>query len=104
MHMCMNALWKVTAGHPTLTTLHHMFSDNVWVLGKAILEADSVDPLIVRDAITGVAAAHTGTIGTINLNEFGDFATPSYSLWGVRDGQWHMSGHFDADNGTFSFT
>ena len=78
--------------------------DNVWVLGKAILEADSVDPLIVRDAITGVAAAHTGTIGTINLNEFGDFATPSYSLWGIRDGQWHLSGHFDADNGTFSFT
>ena len=78
--------------------------DSIWVLGKTILETDSVDPLTVRDAITDVASRHTGTIGTINLNEFGDFATPSYGLCSVRDGQWYVSGHFDADSGTFSFT
>ena len=78
--------------------------DSVWVLGKAILEADSADSLAVRNSITDAASTHTGAIGTIHLNEFGDFATPSYSLWGIRDGQWHLSGHFDADNGTFSFT
>ena len=78
--------------------------DSVWVLGKTILETDSIDPLTVRDAITDVAATHTGTIGTINLNEFGDFAAPSYDLWSIRDGQWYVSGHFDADSGTFSFT
>ena len=78
--------------------------DAVWVLGKAILEAGSVDPLAVRDRMIDVAAAHTGAIGTVNLDEFGDFATPSYGLWSVRDGQWYMSGHFDADDNTFSFT
>ena len=78
--------------------------DSIWVLGKTILETDSIDPLTVRDAITDVASRHTGTIGTINLNEFGDFATPNYDLWSIRDGQWYVSGHFDADSGTFSFT
>ena len=78
--------------------------DSIWVLGKTILETDSIDPLTVRDAITDVASRHTGATGTINLNEFGDFATPSYDLWSIRDGQWYVSGHFDADSGTFSFT
>ena len=52
--------------------------DSVWVLGKTISETDSIDPLTVRGAITDVASRHTGTVGTVNLNEFGDFATPSY--------------------------
>ena len=78
--------------------------DSIWVLGKTILETDSVDPLTVRDSIIDVAATHTGTIGTINLNEFGDFATPNYDLWSIRDGAWYKSGYFDADSGTFSFT
>ena len=78
--------------------------DGIWVLGKTILETDSIDPLTVRDAITDVAARHTGTVGTINLNEFGDFATPNYDLWSIRDGAWYKSGYFDADSGTFSFT
>ena len=78
--------------------------DSIWVLGKTILETDSVDPLTVRDSIIDVAATHTGAIGTINLNEFGDFATSNYDLWSVRDGAWYKSGYFDADSGTFSFT
>ena len=78
--------------------------DSIWVLGKTILETDSIDPLTVSDAITDVASRHTGAIGTINLNEFGDFATPNYDLWSIRDGAWYKSGHFDADSGTFSFT
>ena len=78
--------------------------DSIWVLGKTILETDSIDPLTVRDAITDVASRHTGATGTINLNEFGDFATPSYNLWSIRDGQWYLFGHFDADSDTFSFT
>ena len=84
----------------------YLFSlyDSIWVLGKTILETDSIDPLTVRDAITDVASRHAGAIGTINLNEFGDFATPNYDLWSIRDGAWYKSGHFDADSGTFSFT
>ena len=78
--------------------------DSIWVLGKAILEADSDDPLAVRNNIIDVASTHRGAIGTVNLNEFGDFATPDYGLWGIRDGQWHLSGHFNGDDGTFSFT
>ena len=78
--------------------------DSIWVLGKTILETDSIDLLTVRDAIIDVASRHTGAIGTINLNEFGDFATPNYDLWSIRDGAWYKSGHFDVDSGTFSFT
>ena len=84
----------------------YLFSlyDSIWVLGKTILETDSIDPLTVRDAITDVASRHAGAIGTINLNEFGDFATPNYDLWSIRDGAWYKSGYFAADSGTFSFT
>ena len=94
----------VTFAPRTYDNYYFPIYDSVWVLGKTILETDSINPLTVRDAIIDVAAAHTGAIGTINLNEFGDFATPSYDLWSIRDGQWYVSGHFDADSGTFSFT
>ena len=72
-------------------------------MGKTILETGSTDPLAVRDAITDVAATHTGAIGTVNLNEFGDFATSDYDLWSISEGAWHKSGHFSADNSTFDF-
>ena len=75
--------------------------DSVWVLGKAVLETGSADPPAVRDAITDVASTYTGAIGTVHLNEFGDFATPDYDLWRMSEGAWHKSGHFDADSGTF---
>ena len=88
----------------TVGNYHFPIYDSVWVLGKTILETDSIDPLTVRDSIVDVASTHTGAIGTINLNEFGDFATPSYGLWSIRDGAWYKSGHFDGDDGTFSFT
>ena len=87
------------------TTCVYEFSpyNSVWVLGKTILETDSIDPLVIRDSIIDVAATHTGAVGTVSLNEFGDFAIPSYGLWSIRDGAWYKSGHFDADNGTFDF-
>ena len=90
--------------YPTPSTFYFPIYDSIWVLGKTVLEANSVDPLTVRDAITDVASRHTGAIGTINLNEFGDFTTPSYGLWSIRDGEWYVSGYFDAGSGTFSFT
>ena len=77
--------------------------NGIWVLGKAILEADSEDPLAVRNNIVDAVSAHRGLIGTVNLNEFGGFATPDYGLWGIRDGAWYISGHFNGDDGTFSF-
>ena len=102
LHTCAGTLYGICTEN-TRSFLPPSY-DSVWVLGKTILETDSIDPLTVRDAITDVAATHTGTIGTINLNEFGDFAAPSYDLWSIRGGQWYVSGHFDADSGTFSFT
>ena len=93
-----------TTQKPDVKYYYFSIYDSVWVLGKTVLETDSIDPLTVRDAITDVASRHTGTIGTMNLNELGDFATPSYDLWSIRDGQWYVSGYFDADSGTFSFT
>ena len=77
--------------------------DCVWVLGKTILETQSVDPLVVGDALIDVAGTHTGAIGTVNLNEFGDLAIADYDLWSVRDGVWYKFGHFNADDSTFDF-
>ena len=77
--------------------------DSVWILGKAILETESTDPLIIRDSLIDVASRHTGAIGTVNLNEFGDLAISDYDLWGIENGAWYKYGHFYADSGTFEF-
>ena len=77
--------------------------DSVAVLGKAILETGSTDPLTVRDAIIDVASRHTGAIGTVNLNEAGDLAISDYDLWGIKDGGWYKYGHFYAGDSTFEF-
>ena len=77
--------------------------DCVWVLGKTILETQSVDPLVVGDALIDVAGTHTGAIGTVNLNEFGDLAIADYDLWSISDGVWYKFGHFNADDSTFDF-
>ena len=77
--------------------------DSVAVLGKAILETESTDPLTVRDAIIDVASRHTGAIGTVNLNEAGDLAISDYDLWGIKDGAWYKYGHFYAGDSTFEF-
>lgn len=77
--------------------------DSVWVLGKTILETNSIDPLIVRDALIDVAAKHTGAIGTVNLNMAGDLAISDYDLWGIGDDGWYKYGHFYASDGTFMF-
>ena len=77
--------------------------DSVAVLGKAILETGSTDPLTVRDAIIDVASRHTGAIGTVNLNEAGDLAISDYDLWGIKDGGWYKYGQFYAGNNTFDF-
>ena len=77
--------------------------DSVWVFGKTMLETNSTDPLIVRDAMIDVAAKHTGAIGTVNLNMAGDLAISDYDLWGIGNDGWYKYGHFYASDGTFMF-
>ena len=67
------------------------------------METQSVDPLVVGDALIDVAGTHTGAIGTVNLNEFGDLAIADYDLWSISDGVWYKFGHFNADDSTFDF-
>ena len=77
--------------------------DSVWVLGKTIMETNSVDSITVRDAIIDVAATHTGAIGTVNLNKAGDLAISNYDLWSINDGVWILYGHYDAGTGEFDY-
>lgn len=63
--------------------------DAVWVLGLAILNAQSSDPADVIRHIEPAAMRHVGAIGSTDLNENGDLASGIYQAWLFsEDGQW----------------
>ena len=63
--------------------------DAVWVLGLAILDAQSSDPADVIRHIKPAAMRHVGAIGSTELNENGDLESGIYQAWLFsEDGQW----------------
>lgn len=63
--------------------------DAVWVLGLAILDAQSSDPADVIQHIKPAAMRHVGAIGSTELNDNGDLASGIYQAWLFsEDGQW----------------
>ncbi len=63
--------------------------DAVWVLGLAILDAQSSDPADVIQHIKPAAMRHVGAIGSTELNYNGDLASGIYQAWLFsEDGQW----------------
>ena len=77
--------------------------DSVWILGKSILETRSTEPSFIKDELSNVVASHTGALGAITLNKAGDVAIADYELWGVKDGLWHIVGHFNSADNIFDF-
>jgi len=57
--------------------------DSVWILGKAMLEASSVDSEVVKSILPQVAGMHYGSTGWCKLNNFGDRASGKYDIWAV---------------------
>ncbi len=76
--------------------------DGLWVLGLAIDQAQSTDADVIKEILPDVAAGHTGSIGQIRLNEFGDLAISDYELWAVADGQWVLHGYYNSTDGSIT--
>ena len=65
--------------------------DTAQILGKAIEEADSDDPVAIIDQLPSVAKNYDGFVGNAMLNENGDLAQGNYQIWQVSDGQWQRA-------------
>ena len=62
--------------------------DAAWVVGKAIMEAQSGSASDIKPIFMDVANAHSGALGDIQLNAAGDLAVADYEVWTARDGGW----------------
>ena len=62
--------------------------DSAWILGLSILEAQSDDPLRIREAIPAVASSHAGLVESVGMNANGDMVSRSYEAWTILNGQW----------------
>ena len=59
--------------------------DIAWIIAKAILEAQSIDPSIIIPLIKPIAYDYFGASGWCRLNEAGDRAVSNYQIWGYGD-------------------
>lgn len=89
-------LIDVTGSAPN--TYAYSAYDALWVLGKTIESADSLEYDAVISALPTVADEHVGAIGDIKLNEYGDLAISDYELWYVHDGTWEIYGRYLASD------
>ena len=71
--------------------------DIVWILGLAMIEADSNDVNNLTPIIREVASNYNGAVGNAKLNEAGDLDTSNYDVWGVRDKSWKLIGYYDSN-------
>lgn len=66
--------------------------DAVWIVGKSILKADSIEPHKIKFEIGQVAASHRGTLSSTELNHAGDLNSGNYNLWGIVNDSWQVIG------------
>ena len=70
--------------------------DMVWILGEAMLQADSPEAYKIKLELDRVLEEYNykGTLGPITLNNNGDLKQADYDIWGLRDGQWVKLGTY----------
>lgn len=75
-------------------TNHDMLAayESAWLLGLAMLHAQSSDPDRLAEAVPHVGARYSGTLGPMALDANGDLAVDSFEVWSVRDGKWALAG------------
>ena len=76
--------------------------DAVWVVGLAIDREQSTDVAVLSQAIPEIAAEHTGALGSIRLNDYGDLAQTNYDVWNIRDGSWTLAGTYFSASDTIA--
>ena len=82
---------EAAAGRPAN---HDMLAayESAWVLGLAMMHAQSSDPGRLAEVIPYVAARYAGTMGMMMLDANGDLAADAFEVWQVRDGEWTLAG------------
>ncbi|MYB30240.1 MAG: ABC transporter substrate-binding protein [Cenarchaeum sp. SB0663_bin_5] len=70
--------------------------DSVWVLGKAIMKANSADSAYIKSVLYDVAATYSGATGSTALNDAGDLAVANYQVVKVEDGAWIQKDKYSA--------
>lgn len=75
----------------------HPAYDAVWIVGKAIMEANSSEAADVKKVLASVADGHTGAMASAELNEAGDLVLANYQIWKIVDNAWVKSGVYAAE-------
>ena len=66
--------------------------DSVWILGKAIMKADSTEPSEIKKVLPSVAAEHKdGAMSNTELNDAGDLILANYQIMEVVDNEWERT-------------
>jgi len=78
----------------TPNTFVHSSYDAVWIIGLSMLQTQSTDVSTIKAVIPDIAEHYYGAIGSTKLNEAGDLAQADYEVWGIRGGEWILSGKY----------
>ena len=72
----------------------HSSYDAVWLVGLAILEAQSTDVDMIKKILPEIAENYSGAIGVTRLNDAGDLDHADYEIWGIRGDKWILLGKY----------
>ncbi len=75
----------------------HPAYDAVWIVGKAIMEANSSEAADVKKVLVDVASGYSGAMASGELNEAGDLVLANYQIWKIIDNEWVKSGVYAAE-------
>ena len=79
----------------TPNTFVHASYDAVWLIGMTMLETQSSDVGVIKDAFPDVAKNYKdAAIGSTKLNDAGDLEQANYKVWGIRGGEWIELGKY----------
>jgi branched-chain amino acid transport system substrate-binding protein len=90
-----------TLGRAPNTFVHSSY-DAVWIIGLAMLEAQSTDVSTIKAIFPEIAENYSGAIGPTKLNEAGDLAQADYEVWGIRGGEWVLLGKYTQSDDSIS--
>ena len=90
-----NELLTEELGAAPISFVHPTY-DAVWVVGKAIMEANSPEAADVKKVLVDVASDYSGAMASGELNEAGDLVLANYQIWKIIDNTWVKSGVYAA--------
>jgi len=103
--------YEQSGGREITTYTVHAY-DIIWLLCKAILEAEHwrarFNGALVKEALPTVTEQYFGACGWTKLNEYGDRAESNYELWTIElndygQPEWTVAATFDSATNKFSW-